>query len=199
MQPQLLIAQNKNVSGAKPGQTVYIATTKDVGQFIVQSTNSNTNANQGTTNDVSNSNRSTSGQPTSAVFTIATTKPTVTNVNSSTPTAAVIAGAAANTPGQPGAAGQPSGTQNQIVHHVVPNTSQPILQLVTNLNPSRPAGNANIQPQKTLAPRVVQLPTNLRLTAQQVIRPGAVPVRNHLIYLSKTNLIYLYKTNSLFS
>jgi hypothetical protein len=169
--PSLVITQNKTTAGGKPGQTLLIATTKD-GPMIVQPSN-NPIQQQNTTNTNSNesSTHTTTGvsvPTTSTVVTIAS-RNIVSSANS-------------------------SGQQN-LMHHLMNSNSNPIqFQLVTNVSPSRPQTNANIGAQKQLAPRVVQLPPNVRLTPQ-VIRPGtsqgfAGQVRQHFTSFFLLDIVF---------
>lgn len=144
--PSLVFTPNKTTTGGKPGQTLLIANTKD-GPMLVQPSNNpiqQQNINNTNSNESSKGPTGVSVPTTSSVVTIASR-----NIVSSAT----------------------SGGQQNLMQHLVSNSNPIQFQLVTNVNPSRPQTNANIASQKTLAPRVVQLPPNVRLT-QQVIRPG---------------------------
>ncbi|CAG2112614.1 unnamed protein product, partial [Medioppia subpectinata] len=151
--PSLVINKSGANAGAggphKPGQTLLIATTKD-GPMIVQP----------------------SGHPL---------------VGQQTMTSGATDGAANHGPGgggasmvtlasrtAPGNAGSGAGQPTNLMQQLVSNHPNQIFQLVTNMNASRPqgAGGPGVGPNaRTLAPRMVQLPANMRLTPQ-VLRPG---------------------------
>lgn len=153
--PSLVITPNKTsgVTGVapKPGQTLLIATTKD-GPMIVQPSGNplpHPNSANIALSDPSN---------TTSTGTVPTTSSIVTIASRNIVSSGVGAGANAQ--------------QSNLMQQLVSNHSNQIqFQLVTNVNTSRPQTTTPNIANRALAPRVVQLPPNVRLTPQ-LIRPG---------------------------
>lgn len=156
--PSLVITSNKTTGVApKPGQTLLIATSKDgsLPPMIVQPSANplphvNNSSNSVTSDTICATTSAGSVPTTSSIVTIASRN-------------LVTSGGGGATPGA-----QPPNLMQQLVSN---HSNQIQFQLVTNVNTSRPqTPTANIA-NRTLAPRVVQLSPNVRLT-QQLIRPG---------------------------
>jgi hypothetical protein len=152
--PSLVITPNKTAPNVgvgvapKPGQTLLIATTKDGPMIVQPSANPLPQQSLNSGADATNS-----AVTTSSVVTIASRNMVSSMANSGSQ--------------------QPNLMQQLVANH--PNQIQ--FQLVTNVNPASrpPPANPNMGPNaRTLAPRVVQLPSNVRLT-QQLLRPGGTP------------------------
>ena len=155
--PSLVITPNKTTGMTpKPGQTLLIATTKDGPMIVQPSATPLTHA---------NSVNSVSSEPshpshTTSAGTASSSVPTTSSIVTIASRNLVSSGAGANA------------QQSNLMQQLVSNHSNQIqFQLVTNVNTSRPqTPTANIA-NRALAPRVVQLPPNVRLTPQ-LIRPG---------------------------
>ena len=148
--PSLVITPNKTTGMTpKPGQTLLIATTKDGPMIVQPSANPLTHTNSANTASSEPSNTTSTG-----------TVPTTSSIVTIASRNLVSSGAGANA------------QQSNLMQQLVSNHSNQIqFQLVTNVNTSRPqTPNANMA-NRALAPRVVQLPPNVRLTPQ-LIRPG---------------------------
>ena len=150
--PSLVITPNKTTGvPPKPGthQTLLIATTKDGPMIVQPSANPMTHTNSANPSSEPSNTTSTGTVPTtSSIVTIASR-----NIVSS--------GAGHNA--------QPPNLMQQLVSN---HSNQIQFQLVTNVNPSRPQNPTANMANRALAPRVVQLPPNVRLTQQLIRAPG---------------------------